>query len=212
MFKKTAMLLGMAVATSSPFSLAEANGTESTAPTEAQVQAKEERNIKAVAGLGLTFGGDDLVQAWYEDGSSEKLEAGGLIDLKFGAQYSPKGSNYALQGTMGYHFDSMSADNGDASFSRIPLDLIAFLKHEKHRFGAGLSYNTATELDSGGAIDFGKIKFDDATGLLLEYGYAYRPNLVFAARYLSIDYQASSFPNAPSVNGDHAGLYAYILF
>ena len=177
------------------------------------------KSMEFVVAAGLTFGGDDIFDVEFTDGSSESIEAGGLFNAKAGIQYYFSDAPASLLGTVGYHFDSVSAQNGDATFSRFPIDLTAFYHFEEHRIGLGGSLHTGTELD----IDFdpsvlgfgatnGTIDFDDALGLVLEYGYRFKNSgATIAVRAVQIDYKAST-ANAAKISGDHIGLYAYLNF
>ena len=163
--------------------------------------------IQLLLGLGLTAGGDDLLKAEFDNGTSQTIEAGGLMDMKVGAIFNLENQKFSLQTSIGYFFDNVEADNGDASFSRIPVELLGFFNHRKHRFGLGVSHHTNVEFDANLPGARGKIDLDDSTGTVLEYGYQMKPALVFALRAVSIDYQVG---NNPSIDGNHLGLYVYL--
>lgn len=164
-----------------------------------------------LVGAGLTAGGDNLLKVWYEDGSSDKIYAGGLLDLKLGMTYQTEGSNFGLQSTVGYFFDSVDAENADGSFSRIPLELLAFYTHKKHRFATGISYHTSVNFEFKGLGEDVDVDFDPATGVVLEYAYQATPKVSFALRGVSIEYTPKS-NGGEDVDGSHAGLYGYLHF
>lgn len=161
---------------------------------------------------GLTFGGDDLIEVQFSNSSNETLEAGGLIDLKAGLIYDMPESPWSLQGSIGYHFDSIDAENGDASINRYPLELLGFYNTEKHRFGGGLSYHMSPEFEVDLLGMNGTVEFDDAVGLALEYGFKVNQNCILALRGVFIDYEVSDLPGAESISANHAGAYVYLVF
>ena len=122
--------------------------------------------------------------------------------------------------TIGYHFDEVSADNGDITFERYPLELIPFYNFRNHRIGAGLSYHLSPELDLkelGGS----KVEFDDALGWLIEYDYSFSGwrsgGFVLGARYLWIDYQVEKVddrrvPGCFEFDGNHVGIHVDFMF
>lgn len=183
---------------------------EAAKPKAVTPQTSKQFNF--VLGAGITVGGDDLLSVSYRDGDSDKLKAGELLDLKIGGQYRPEGAKVSLQATIGFHFDSVDADNGDASFSRMPLDLLAFYHKNQHRFGLGGTYHSNTELD----IDIDilpkeKIDFKNSAGWVVEYGYRFEQSpLTLALRGVKIEYKEQR--SGLTASGDHIGVYAYLNF
>lgn len=165
--------------------------------------------IPLLAG-GFTLGGDNLVEVEYDDGSSEELNAGDLLDLKAGFLIDLPNYPVTIQTTIGYHFDSITATNGDASFSRLPLDLLAFYNVNKHRIGAGLSYHLNPELE----FEFDNVDVnidaDNAIGLVVEYGYQVADRVILGLRYVDIDYEFESA--SEEFDGSHVGIYGYLTF
>ncbi|MDX1453508.1 MAG: hypothetical protein R3183_13190 [Oleiphilaceae bacterium] len=166
--------------------------------------AKPVKPVQLLLGAGLTFGGDDLLKARFDNGTSETIEAGGLIDLKIGALFNLPSQIASVQTTVGYFFDSINAENGDASFARIPLELIGFYHHNKHRFGLGVTYHTNVEFEADLPGARGDVDLDDSLGGVIEYGYQYNPQLKFSLRAVQIDYKVD---DSPRIEGDHVGLY-----
>ncbi|WP_156499746.1 hypothetical protein, partial [Oleiphilus sp. HI0061] len=166
---------------------------------------------------GFTFGGDDLLKVEYTNGDSEELTAGGLLDLKLGLIYNIN-DTYSIQSSIGYHFDALLAENGDGDFTRIPVELLGFYNYDKHRFGGGLTLHTSPEFEAE-SDDIGldeNAEFEDASGLVIEYGYKTSDSAVIALRYVDINYEVtkyngSSVDSGPDSDGSHIGLYIYFL-
>lgn len=154
---------------------------------------------------GLTYGGDKIATIDYEDGDDANIRAGSLFLLGLGGDYrfSP---NWELQLTVNYQFDQANAENGDASFHRLPVDLLGFYRQGSHRFGGGVTYHINPEFeadfdDIDGDFD---VDFDNALGLVVEYDYFFTDSVSLGVRYTSIEYEASDF-NA-EVDGSYFGL------
>ena len=179
--------------------------------------------LKWLVGFGLTHGGDELAEIELDfdgDSSDEDLRGGDLITLAAGTVVYLPLPAWSLQMTIGYHFDEVSADNGDITFERYPLELIPFYNFRNYRIGAGLSYHLSPELDLkelGGS----KVEFDDALGWLIEYDYSFSGwrsgGFVLGARYLWIDYKVEKVddrrvPGGFEFDGNHVGIHVDFMF
>lgn len=161
---------------------------------------------------GYTNGGDDLINVEYDDGDRDEVQAGGEALLGGGVVVSWQ-NQLELQLTAGYHFDSASADNGDASFDRYPLEALVFRRLGQHRIGGGLTLHLSptAELDIDG-FEKETVNFDAAPGLVLEYGYGVLDNVWLGARYTYIEYKSEGYFATSRVDGNHLGLMAYFRF
>ncbi len=187
-----------------------------TMPALAEAPSPQTIETDFLVLAGLTYGGDDLYQVEYEDGSDTELKAGGLISV--GAGLITHFNQYSIQTTLAYHFDSADADNGDVSFSRWSLELLPFYNiDDKHRVGLGLTYHMSPELESDFDFDKSTIEFDSAVGIVAEYGYSWDQSTV-GVRFVSIDYDISELNGMDvgwadvSVSGNHLGVYYYYNF
>lgn len=128
------------------------------------------------AGLGFDAGGKKIIEVDYVGGGSDAVYAGTGFHLTVGMDLD-FGTEYMTRATIGYKAGSVSARNGDASFSRVPLELTGYRFFGLHGIGAGITHqrNVQAECDfNGGICGFSKVDFDDATGLLIEYLYRVR--------------------------------------
>ncbi|MCP5207972.1 MAG: hypothetical protein H7A01_12250 [Hahellaceae bacterium] len=169
-----------------------------------------EKPLSFVLTGGLTYGGDELAELRFTDGDSQKIKAGALLYVGTGFLARFSDSPMSLQATINYHFDISTAENGDATFSRVPLEVIGFYTKDKFRFGAGLSYHLKPTLDID--TDRGSInnKFDDALGYVLQVDYLAAKNLALGARILAIEYEASDVDF--SADGNSVGLIGTLMF
>ena len=163
---------------------------------------------RPVLQTGLTFGGDELVEVEvdYVFGGSddEDIRAGEAFMFGGGALYER--GNFQLQATINYFVDGVFGDNGNASFTRWPLELLAFYSTPKWRLGGGPTYhvNPEFELDIDYQFDE-KASFDDAFGFIIQIEYRFSEKISVGARFTGIEYETEE-TNSVKINGDHGGL------
>lgn len=144
-------------------------------------------------------GGDKLAEVEYDHGDDGEVRAGGLFSLGVGVNHE-FGNNWELQATFNYLFDGADADNGDVTFSRWPIDVLAFYRNGNHRFGGGITYHTNPEFEIDVDYIDASVDFDDALGFVAEYDYFFTPNFSLGVRGTLIDYEASDFDDEVSGN------------
>lgn len=170
---------------------------------------------KFVLSAGLHLGGDDLATVEYDNGADDDLEAGGGVYLGAGIEF-PMAPNMALRTSVGYQFDSVSADNGDADFDRVPWDAMVLLGASPHRFGIGLTYHTDVQYDFND--DFGQdvnAEFDDALGLMLAYELELTPMFSISFKYTDIEYEEVPTlrgQRGEVIDGSNGAISANLLF
>lgn len=136
-------------------------------------QADEGRSVFFALTGGLTYGGDEIATITYTDGSSTELRAGNLFSIGAGALWAPTNMPISVQATLNYHSDYASAKNGDATFSRVPFELMGYYTGvDKWRFGAGLRFvnSISAELKRDGAATE-TVDYKNAVGYVIEAGY-----------------------------------------
>lgn len=185
-----------------------------------------DRLFHLVATGGISFGGDTIATAYYNNGDSEDLTAGGLVYIAAGIGLDIPETPLTVQVAAGYQVNDSTADNGSMTFDRNTLDAQLFLRHGNHRFGVGLVQHNSPEYV--GKIDGqpdDRASFDDASGFSLEYNYLpmsfnwpfKNSRAGFSLRYVKIDYEARTVNgmivlNPRTIDGSHvaAGLYLYL--
>lgn len=162
------------------------------------------------AGVGLDAGGDEVAKVKLSDGSSEAIDAGAGVSFTLGADIDLS-EDTMLRATLGYKFDNVSAENGDMTFSRVPLEVLGYRFWGEHGIGGGLGYHTAVKFDcdfSGVCND--SVDLDDELGLIVEYLYRSRredSNKGFSIGVragLGYEYQADG--GGGSVDGNYLGV------
>ncbi|MBQ0797065.1 outer membrane beta-barrel protein [Zhongshania sp.] len=186
--------------------------TSLTAFAKTNSSHPEKPFIRGIVTSAITHGGDDIAKVQFKNADSEKIKAGDLLMIGGGILISPPQSLFSVQLTVNYYFDSIIAKNGDASFDRYPVELLVFVNPGRHRVGAGITehFSPRAELDFDGQ-EKSSAKFDDATGLILQYDYKLTDDLFLGLRYTAITYTASDNQGA-DVDGDNVGLTALYQF
>ncbi len=137
------------------------------------------------------------------------------MQFGIGGLYQFGNKPLALMLSANYHFDSVSAKNGTASFDRFPIEALAFYTgKEKFRFGGGVRIINSAKLSSDiGGND--KYTFDATKGWVAEIGYQLDPQGWLNFRFVSEKYQAktevlngvtSSLAGSAPARGSHLGV------
>jgi len=191
-------------------SLAALNAAQAqTAPVAApavQYEPVGAKPLRFVLGAGVTFGGDKLATAYYDDGDEVDLRAGDLVAFLAGVDYRIN-QDFSVQASVGYHVDRAGARNGDMRFERIPFELLGYYHvNDKVRVGGGLRYVTGVKFSSSGAGDIGDYKFKDSTSAVAEIEYLFSPRVGLKLRYANDEFKEKDFGG--KVKGDHVGVFA----
>ncbi|WP_420474897.1 outer membrane beta-barrel protein [Noviherbaspirillum sp. ST9] len=188
-------------------------------------QAQEAAStLRFVATAGLTGGGDTIATAQFTNGSSENIKSGGLVEFGAGLIWEMPSLPIAVQGTVKYHVDDTSAArNGKIDFDRVPIEALVYYTGVKQwRFGAGVRMVTSAEYKARVDGQPGEsVRFKDATGLVLETGYAIAPRTWLNVRYVSEKYKPDTYSRgaftadvsgAEAYSGNHVGINLLYIF
>lgn len=178
--------------------------------------AQDKEGLGWVAGLAWTTGGDEL--AWAElvdedgDTSSETIEAGAEFYLYGGLRYGLTSMPVDLQATLGWHTDGVDISNGEFSFDRMPVDLLAFYRFGNARVGGGLTYHLSPELDLEVDGQGASTDFDNGLGLVAQFDYTFS-NFFVGARYTWLDYEVDEADAlVDEVDANHFGIHGGVTF
>ena len=171
--------------------------------------ARAENNVNLFVSGGLTTGGDTLAET--NDGT--KLKAGGLIYFAVGINLTIS-QKLTIQSSLGYHFDSLDADNGYADYSRTFIEVLPFYKFsDTFRVGLGVSYIMSPEYDS----SWNNVKFANTTSPILELNWRGATDSIWwGLRYLSTDLEVEKINNysfsAEKLDGSYLGFMVHFYF
>jgi hypothetical protein len=143
--------------------------------------------------VGVTYGGDTIATARYSDGSTTDIKGGALLQFGLGGVYQFENRPLALMLTANYHYHSAMGQNGDITFSRIPLEaLVYYTGKERFRIGGGMRIVNSPEFNASVNGVTNKIAFNRATGMVAEVGYQLSTQGWLNFRFVSEKYDASS--------------------
>jgi len=123
-------------------------------------------------GILLSEGGDRLFTGKYTDGTKIDITAGGTLALNFGL-YRNIGSAIDLQTTLGIHTAGTLGTNGNASFTRFPLEVMGFYQlNDYYRLGAGARKSLSAKLSTSGVATYQpSLEFNASVGSVVELQY-----------------------------------------
>ncbi|WP_374568728.1 hypothetical protein [Ideonella sp.] len=160
-------------------------------------------------GATLTGGGKTLVEVQFEgDRPNEKISSGGLTHLFGGVEYRDPNGQFAIQTTIGYHFDRVDAKNASLSFSRVPLEVLGLWNANEHiRLGGGLrkAFNSRFETSGDASGAFADFNMRSSIGFVLQGEYLFGEHTSVFLRYVNENYKSSHLVGG-EVDGDHGGL------
>lgn len=160
-----------------------------------------------VLGLSFTSGGDTVDELRYVDGTTQTIKAGGQYNVKLGGELRFDNLPIQLQGTLNWHYVNDAASNAEASYTRYPLELLAFYNfNTKWRVGGGLRYilnpKYKFKFENDPTYEF---KFEPSLGYVLEGEYFYSAGTSISARYVKVSLPWNYGPFSGKLDGSHIG-------
>ena len=151
-------------------------------------------------GFGYGNGGDSIGKFNVSTGDSETLRANEGLAFYGGLRYEAD-DLFAVKSSLGFKFDSISADNGDAYFDRTIFETLLFLKVNQHYLGGGFTYHSDVtfecDLDGFFGCDF-TADLENTLGYVIAYEYLVQSSLkkagfILGARYNDLEYEYKEF-------------------
>lgn len=139
---------------------------------------------------GLHFGGD-TIRGFALTSGSEEIKAGELLSASVG-MIGDVDDEMEFRASIGLKLDAITAINGEADFTRFPLELMLFTRNESVNFGLGLSYHLDPEYTEEGSFFGGNftMQFDDAVGVVAEMDIKFSTGGYVGLKATFIDYEA----------------------
>ena len=103
-------------------------------------------------------------------------------------------------------------ENGDASFNRLPIELMAFWRYKQFRTCGGIThhFNPKLEIDFDGNSDIATVKFNHANGLIMQTDYYYSDQFGVGLKLTDIEYKTRQ--PGQKIDGDSIGVVGSYLF
>jgi hypothetical protein len=175
-----------------------------------EMRVVDTRPFRFITSVGLTGGGDKLATAYYWYRDDYTIRAGSLLQANVGVEFNLAPS---LTGslTLGYHFDGVSARNGDLYFSRWPIEAMVHASLAPNfRLGGGLRFPINPRLRGEGDAPDVDEDFKMPVGVIAEAEYRFNPTFGLKLRGVTERYKSKQ--GLPTVKGDHVGLFAAFYF
>lgn len=148
--------------------------------------------FKGVAHAGYEFGGDNVLEVYYTDGSNSTINAGDGLVFAGGVAYVVN-PEVAIQATLGWKYQTIQrATNADAHFNRFPVETILQYTPGKVRLGAGITYHINPKLHASGDLAPAEVAFDDALGAVYQLDYITEMGLMWGIRYTDLSYTVNN--------------------
>lgn len=180
----------------------------------AQSSSKKTPGIEWLVGLGADFGGGELGQVTYSDGSTAPVNANKGIEFYFGV-ILPNGraSDFSTQVSLGYKMGGPSVINSEVTWSVIPLEVIEYYRASSLRMGLGISYHLNPQLSVNVPGSSYVDKYNNALGLVAQIGWApMKEHYSVDLRYTSIKFQGNNVVGPANVDGSVAGIFTSFRF
>jgi hypothetical protein len=164
-------------------------------------------DVRPVVVAGYDTGGDKIVTVTFTNGDTQSIRAGEGLYLGAGVSILSDEKNLEFLATANYKYAAIHADNGDLTWTRIPLDALMFYRWEKVRLGGGLTFQMSPKLKGSGQASSVNVNVDNAIGLLVQADYL-MGKVALGARATFVDFKA----NGASASGNSVGITFGITF
>ena len=182
-----------------------------------------EKRAKFLAGIGYTFGGDTLAdyQITPVNGSgptyNEDLSGGAGLILNFGGELLLTRS-VRVQGLIGFHADHVNGINGEATYRRAPMELLAHWRAtENWWIGGGVrksirgAFDISRKATASDSSEFSyKERIHFSTAAILEGEYVINRN--WGIKLRAVKESGRFETDTEKFNADHVGLIATYYF
>ncbi len=157
---------------------------------------------RGVVKAGYDFGGDTLQTVRFADGTTESIKANDGFYFGGGIALVPAASNFETQLTLAWKYTGVTANNGEISFTRYPLEALAFYNWDFFRVGGGLTYHINPKLKRSGVVSGGGVDFNSRVGAIVQADYRVTENVTAGIRYTYITYTG----DGRDIHGDGFGV------
>ena len=146
-------------------------------------------DVRGVFVAGFDTGGDKLLTVTFTNGETDSIRANQGLYAGGGISVLTDSKDIEFQGTLAIKYDGVSASNGDATFTRLPLDALVFYRWEKFRLGAGLTYVMNPKVKTSGIPPQDlNVTLDNAFGGLVQADFLLG-RVAIGVRYTALDYK-----------------------
>jgi hypothetical protein len=170
--------------------------------------------VQPVFTLGESNGGDTLITVLYNTGEKQKFKAGGGSFVSAGAVARMTNRPFDVSLTIGYHLDKDKAYNGEIEFSRVPIELIGYLRAlPNFRIGVGVRNSQQIKLSANiDGFEYADYKFKSSASPIIEADWFFTRRWSLGARHVQEKIRTTYFGETATANADHWALFTRLQF
>lgn len=151
--------------------------------------------------LGYDGGGETLVTVTFTSGETDNIKSNRGLFIGGGVSIVNDAKDVETEITLSYKFDSITASNGDVTFSRMPLDALVFYRTPTVRVGGGLTYHLNPDLSGSGVASGLNVNFKNSLGLIAQVDWRLSESVNLGLRYTKLDYDVEGLGTSVKSNG-----------
>jgi hypothetical protein len=158
-------------------------------------------DVKMFGKAGIDLGGDTLVRVVFEDGDTQDIDSNNGLFLGGGVSIRNDAKTFETEIALTYKFQTISADNGELTWSRVPVDVLAFYLAEHVRVGGGLTYHMSPKLDGDGVVSGISGEFENSLGYLVQVDWRINESMSVGGRFTFLSYTIEGSSEKAQSNG-----------
>jgi outer membrane protein with beta-barrel domain len=164
-------------------------------------------DVRPMLKAGLDTGGDKLLTVTFTDGSTKTIRANEGLFVGVGASIVNETKDMEAELSLSAKFATISANNGDVTWTRFPLDALVFYRFPSFRVGGGLTYHMNPKVSSSGvALIPSDVQIDNALGYVLQADYRFGEKIGLGLRYTGLEYKLHSASAGTSATSKSNGV------
>ena len=170
--------------------------------------------VQPVFTLGQSNGGETLLTVVYNTGEKQKFKAGGGSFVTAGAVARMTNRPFDVSLTIGYHVDKDKAIDGEVEFSRVPVELIGYLRALPN-LRVGLGVRSAQQVKFSAnvrGVDYADYKFKSGASPIIEGDWFFTPRWSLGVRHVQEKVHTTYFGETATANADHWALFTRLTF
>ena len=164
-------------------------------------------DVRPVFVAGYDTGGDKLVTVTFTNGDTQSIRANEGLYAGGGMSVLNDDKNIAFLATVNIKYAAVHADNGDITWTRVPIDALLFYRAQSFRLGGGLTFQLSPKLKGSGQASNINVNVDNAVGLLVQADYLLG-KVNIGLRGTFVDFKA----NGVTASGNGVGVTFGITF
>lgn len=151
--------------------------------------------------VGYDTGGETLVTVTFTNGERSSIKANQGFYFGGGVSILNDAKTVETEVSLSWKFQSITASNGDVTWTRFPLDALVFYRLPRVRVGAGLTYHMSPKLDGSGVAGGLNTEVKDAAGGVLQADWRITEAMNLGLRYTALEYKDKTTSTAAKSNG-----------